>query len=83
MCENCQNECFNIYCLYAKYSMIFAKFRGLCSLFIYLFLYSGSKILFCHVFDVLSIHPKYLQFDDKPIAVELFSKELPHPFCCM
>jgi hypothetical protein len=32
------------------------------------------------MFDVLSIHPKYLQFDDELTAVELFSKELPHSF---
>ena len=47
----------------------------------YLFLYSGSRILFCHVFNVLSIHTISLQFDDKPNAVELFSEELPHSFC--
>jgi len=56
-------------------------FGDVCSIFIYIFLYSGSRILFCHVFDALSIHPKYLQFDDEPNAVELFSEELPHSFC--
>jgi len=56
------------------------QFTDLCSFFIYLFLYSGSRILFCHVFNVLSIHPKYLRFDDKPNAVELFSKNLPTLF---
>lgn len=56
--------------------MIFLHFRDARSVFIYLFLYSGSRILFCHVFYVLSIYPKYLQFDDKPNAVEL-----PHSLC--
>jgi hypothetical protein len=57
--------------------MILQNFRDSCNLFISLFLCWVSKIFLCRVFDVLSSHPISLQFDAKPKAVELFSKELP------